>query len=847
MNAKRALKYSIAVAAAVILLVPLMGIGARADSSESEKAAFVSALTYRADGAGDYTFTGGASSGTTINEDGAVEYTTSPGRYEVRTPYETDGIIYSITANWEFTGKVTLEVSPTGSSADYKPITNGAPLKVDALEAGTKIIWRATLAPDSTLTGVKIVYTDLSGVLGSFGTPALSGFVFRKPVYVTGTEAGDLFHYQLPVRVGESPAAANCDFYLAGSVRNNFADVRFTQEDQETLLPYYLESVTGEAPNRTALFWVNVPHIPEEGLLLYLYYGNRDAASMSTTNVFDLFDGFTGAALDTDEWTAELDADFSMVELSGSLLRLDAAKVTSNYELRDGIIEYKAKTGSGPIAAILRGDLVFYSSNVGEAEHCIAVGNDVKVNTETPVLLNTFYHYKITAAGEDLTFQRFDGSGTVLLAEAEYEDASSPSTPEAISLHAASQGLFVYYDWVRARKLAVPAPVIDAARTKAAQEEIPNIPEFLGTTVAPNGDLTLSGAYEGSYISSLISSSFEVRVIVPSLSLQGGGTAAIDISAKEDGLFSENCKSGVYYYASKGDFVEGDTLRIRAKLAPSSLRSALGDEAISLLSLDFRPGRISIVLPNGGEYLKVGADYDIVWDAADYEPAYTLGIAYSTNGGGSYETIAKKTKNTGRYTWTIPDLPSSETEPTYDKCVIKIHDALDEGVYDISNSHFSIGTAAAEEEEEEEEAAEEEAAPVVEEEERPTDKGGRKLYELLMKKHDTAVKEGEDDSGTYKRGDIVIIKPKGHLWGASEKRNFVIVEVYLTEREKEDFMKPETELVRSEDGKPVFETVKRRKHRLNLDDEKIKEKIAAMKNMLRTKPLIDVKDVERKR
>ena len=116
-----------------------------------------------------------------------------------------------------------------------------------------------------------------------------------------------------------------------------------------------------------------------------------------------------------------------------------------------------------------------------------------------------------------------------------------------------------------------------------------------------------------------------------------------------------------------------------------------------------------------------------------------------------------------------------------------------------------------------------------------------------MKKSDTAVKKGEDDSGAYKRGDIVMIKPKGHLWGAAEKRNFVMVEVYLTDREKEDLMKPETKLVRGEGGQSTLETVKRRQYRLNLDDEEIKEKIAAMRNVLQSQPLIDVKDVERKR
>jgi len=926
MKPKGILQFGIGIiaAAALMLPVPFSEATMQDEAAGPDKAAFISALIYRPDDTGDHTFAGGSLNGTTINEDGAVEYTASPGRYEIKTPYDAEGVIYSVTLNWEFTGQVAMEVSTTGKDADYEPIINGVPLEQDASNAGDKIMWRATLAPGSALTEVKITYSDLSGVLGDFGAPELSGFMFRKPIYVAGTSAGELFHYQLPVRVGESSGAADCDFYLMGSILSDFGDVRFTRADRATLIPYYLESIKGYSPNRTALFWINIPQLPEEGTLLYFYYGNESAETLSTTDVFDLFDDFDGAALDMNKWTAELEADFSMVELSDSLLRLDAAKVTSNYKLRDGIIEYKARTGGGPIAAALRGDIMFYSSNAGETEHCIAVGDDVKENTEKPVTLGALYRYKIAAYGGDITFQRLDESGATLLAETEYVDPNAPgldkngltSTPgldknglpiqsgsgsqtEPISLHAASQGLFVYYDWIRARKLAIPAPEIDAARTKAAQEEIPNIPEFTGTTVAPNGDLTLSGASEGSYVSSLVSAPFQVRVIVPSWSLRGaaaGGEAiSIDISAKEDNTFSENCKNGAHYYASKGDFAEGDALRLRARFnalstpgldkngltstpgldkngLPGQSGSGSQSEAISItaLSLDFRPGAINIVLPNGGEYLKIGTDYDIVWDAPDYESSYKFGVAYSTDGGGTYETIAKKTKNSGRHAWTVPDLIStpgldksglastpgldknglprqSGSGRTYNKCVVKVYDALDHNIYDISNANFSIGTEPPEEEEEEEEAAEEEAAPAEEEEDRPTEKGGRKLYEVLMKKQDTVVTEGEDDSGAYRKGDIVMIKPKGHLWGASERRNFVIVEVYLTEQEREDFMKPETKLVRSEDGQPAFETVRRRKHRLNLDDEKIKEKIAAMKNILRTKPLIDVKDIERKK
>jgi len=823
---------SLAIVAAIMLLVPIAE--ASPDMAEPEKAAFVSALVWRADGTGDYTFERGSLSGTSIDDDGAVEYTGSPGRYEVRAPYETDGLIYDITANWKFTGKVTLEVSATGNSADYAPVVNGVPLEMDESNAGAKLMWRATLAPDSTLTELKIVYNDLSGIIGDFGTPELSGFMFRKPVYVTGTTAGELFHYQLPIRVGESAGAADCNFYLIGSIQADFADVRFTQQDQETLIPYYLESITGEAPNRTALFWLNIPQLPEEGLLLYLYYGNAAAEGLSTEDVFDLFDDFNGASLDPDKWTAVMDAEFSVVELSDSLLRLDAAKVTTEtYEFANGIIEYKARTTSGPIAAILRDNRVFYSSNVAGAEHSIAVGVDVKENTREPITLGTFYYYKIIANGEDLTFQRFDETGAVLLAEAT-SSLRAAEGGEAISLYAASQGLFVYYNWVRARKLAIPAPAVDATRTKAAQEEFPNIPEFHGMTVAPNGDLILSGPYAGSYISSLISLPFEARIIVPSWKvttplLQDDEAISIDISTKEDGLFKGNCENGVYYYASKGDFTEGDALRMRARLTPLSLRATEGGEAISisLLSLDFRPGAIDIVLANGGEYLKIGAEYDIVWDAAEYEPSYEFGIAYSTDGGESYKTIAEATENTGRYTWLVPD-PSSlrgaaedttsslraaeggEAISTYNKCVLKVYDALNEDIYDVSNDYFTIGEGVEAAGKEEEEAISEEETEEAVAEEEEEDQVGMQLYDVVVQFNDTDLHE---------RGYIVIVRPSGNAWSDTERRSFLILQMYLTEEEAGALVREEEadSGMRDESGMPIMVLKRVNQKRVNLE------------------------------
>ena len=805
-----------------ILTVTAIALAASPAFASPDKATFISGIVYRDDGKGDYTFD---------------EATTCIGNtIELASPYQTGGEIYEVTANWEFRGQVTMEVSTTGKTSDYVSITNGVPLEFEDFTSGSKLLWRATLAPGSTLIEVKITYKDSSGIVGTFGTPELSGFMFRKPIYITHnsqltSHKFDLFHYQVPIEVGESSKAADCDFCLKGVIQADFSDVRFTQADQETLLPYYLEKVTGNSPGRTATFWVKIPQIPPEGLKIYLYYGNADAEDLSDPkSVFDLFDDFNAPALDEEKWTLGLDADFSLYELSSSLLRLDAAKITSNdYTFGDGIIEYRAKTTNGAIAAIIRGaaqeaeNRLAYSSNLADVEHCIAIGSNVKINQAKPISIDTFYNYRITADGKTLAFQRYNADFAELDAEVEYEDTDGPAAGY-LGLSAASQGLWVYYDWVRVRKFAESEPAIDIARTKTAQEEVPNIPEFNGITIASNGDLVLNEeATSGEYISPLIHSPFHVRIIVPRWTMderrrmKDEGTVAIDVSAKEYSTYKEGCASGVYYYASKGHFDAGDKLRWRARFSHD-----MHDETsyFKEFTMDFRPGRIELIRPNGGERVVVGEEYSIVWSAPDFEPSYEMDLTYSKDGGRTYKEIASLVSNSGRYVWVVPDTIS-------DTAVLKVSDSLDGNIYGVSDDYFSIvpaGEISSLRGDEATEAISEELE-VAKEVEEETPAAG--LYDLLIKIGDNP------NEGGYREGDIVMIKPAGFGWTDKERRNFLVVQTYLTEEEVIELVMPQGRM--------------RRKHKIDLDKQGLEdEKIQAMRGLLRSKPLIGIEKIEEK-
>ena len=671
-------------------------------------------LTGQADGEGDY----------------LLSKLASGGIYELTEEIETANQIETITVTWKSKGEVTLQVS-VNNGQDYTPVVYGVPLdyRSQRTEAGgqttedrsqisgNRIKWRVTLGEDSELTGIKIVYTDISGAGGSFGEPELSGFKFRKSIYINRGQslqetAPDLFNYQILVLVSQSTdtSVPGTEVGCGGKVRADFGDIRFTAADGETLLGHYLESITGDEPNRIAAYYVKLPQIPEQGLPIYMYYGNSQAEDLSSgEDVFDFFDDFKGEKLDAEKW--EIYPELGSCGLLDSQLKLDAAKVISKaYRIKDGIIEYRATTGD-EARAIIRDKKgapeltqLAYSSAYKEVEHSIVVGDFVKVNTPQPILPGTSYDYRIIAKGENITFERYGtedrgqrpkGVPSEVEGRTEGRKEVSVSYNDVGGLKRGSIGLKTgsnsvsYYDWLRVRKFAEPEPEI----TFSGKEELTNLARFSGTTLAKKGNLIkVSGDAKGSYISKVISTPFQTRIMIPTWSIEDYGLSTIDYGLKIDisadgGItYKTNCESGSYYYASRGDFTAGSNLRYRVRLSRSNGRSDTQDLGLEVeeVGADYRPGNILLVSPNGGESWQAGMRQKILWIASDYEPAYKMRIEYSFDGGKTYKMIKKRLKNTGVYFWSVPPKLSGK------KIIIKVSNALDEKIYDISDGMLEI-------------------------------------------------------------------------------------------------------------------------------------------------------------
>lgn len=129
---------------------------------------------------------------------------------------------------------------------------------------------------------------------------SLIGWKYRKKINITG-QSGAGTNYQLLLKVGESAGSSGADFNLGGlsakfpSDKNDGGDLRFTLSDGIVLLDFWVEEVSGTAPNRVAKIWVKVLDDLGTNKSIYCYFGNISAYNYSNGDrTFLFFDDFDG-------------------------------------------------------------------------------------------------------------------------------------------------------------------------------------------------------------------------------------------------------------------------------------------------------------------------------------------------------------------------------------------------------------------------------------------------------------------------------------------------------------------------------------------------------------------------
>jgi len=172
----------------------------------------------------------------------------------------------------------------------------------------------------------------------------LSGWSYRRKITISGS-SGAGTNYQVLLKVGESSGATGCHFHLDGksanfpSGKNQGGDLRFTDADEQTLFPFWIEKVEGTSPNRVAYVWVKVLTDLSTSQSIYCYFGNPSATNASDGNAtFYFFDDFDGTSLDSTKWVAYAN-DYS---ISNSILRINVGGVERTsafpFNLQNGYI-----------------------------------------------------------------------------------------------------------------------------------------------------------------------------------------------------------------------------------------------------------------------------------------------------------------------------------------------------------------------------------------------------------------------------------------------------------------------------------------------------------------------------
>ena len=129
----------------------------------------------------------------------------------------------------------------------------------------------------------------------------LTGWLYRKS-HIINAATGAGANYQKQITVNYGAGADNDDdvYCTIGGVahcKTDFGDIRFTDDDGNTELDYWMESKTD---SNNAVFWVEVKDsLESNNQTIYVYYGKADATTTSSAvNTLVYFHNFEGETVD---------------------------------------------------------------------------------------------------------------------------------------------------------------------------------------------------------------------------------------------------------------------------------------------------------------------------------------------------------------------------------------------------------------------------------------------------------------------------------------------------------------------------------------------------------------------
>jgi len=302
----------------------------------------------------------------------------------------------------------------------------------------------------------------------------LDGYTYRKAINITGQGSAGT-NFQIAFRVGESSGATGEDFDVEEHCENFPTDIRFTDNDGETELDYYIENMSGTTPNRVLDVWVKVTDDLSSNQSIYIYYGKvGDSSGSDGDAVFptefsgfeNTTDGYSGAA-STDQ---QIERAYSLKVASG----FKEVALSKPYVAEVWLYNLSNASGDEDIGFYPLEDNLYARVSMGyptsgEWGYRNSAGWQ---NTNEGFSYETWYRLKIVI-NSDGTFSAWAydtaGNETTLC---EDEDRAGDAVSDRLGFYVGKANN-TYADAVRVRKFADPEPVFASA---GAEEE--GITEF---------------------------------------------------------------------------------------------------------------------------------------------------------------------------------------------------------------------------------------------------------------------------------------------------------------------------------------------------------------------------------
>ncbi len=334
-------------------------------------------------------------------------------------------------------------------------------------------------------------FIEAVGSAGGYGflDPWLdAAWLYRKKVTITG-QTGAGANYQVLLKVGESSGATGEDFDLGeGSsdfpnAKDDGGDLRFTDNDGQTQIDFWVETVTGTTPNRLAYIWVEVTDDLGSNADVYVYFGNGSAPAndSSGTDTFQLFDDFNDSSIDSGLWTTFVGTSASITEGTETISQLDAAVggsrtvLYSNSTFNSGIAvrarSQRRDTGAFGNFELGLGDgagelynIYHFSNNNQNTEKLFHDTSEATIQAADPTQ-NTWYRWEVQWVSATASNLRVDTDAFVTVGtDAEITGATSLSGQNVF--WRSGDGWDVETDFIAVRKYQSTEPAFLSADTK---------------------------------------------------------------------------------------------------------------------------------------------------------------------------------------------------------------------------------------------------------------------------------------------------------------------------------------------------------------------------------------------